>query len=146
MWFLVWLKGYSIPPQYKVRQQASMRVHKPTWKETLGLTVHVAFSILLMLSAAFTGTVLFSITTLWPSDTAAPIERAAASIYLRSAALPCQQTRAHQQTSNAISITCYMMERWIVPSYTTWRQLCRQLFGVYNEPPCFPLLYSYKCN
>ena len=64
------------------------KCYKLTWNDTLGLTALVAFSILLMLSAAFTGTVLFSTIILCPSLTAELIERAADSIYFKSAARP----------------------------------------------------------
>jgi len=68
----------------------NMESLKPTWKEAFGFTEELVLSILLMLSAAFTGTVLFSTTTLCPSVTAALIDLAADSTNLRSAALPCK--------------------------------------------------------
>jgi len=43
-----------------------------------------------MLSAAFTGTVLFSMIILWPSLTAELIDLAADSMYFKSAARPCK--------------------------------------------------------
>ena len=56
-----------------------------TWKVRLLLVL--ALKMRRMLSAARTGTVLFSTTILQPADTSA-ILRAQASMYFRSAALP----------------------------------------------------------
>lgn len=82
-----------------------------TWKETLGLTALVAFNILLMLSAAFTGTVLFSMMILCPSITAELIDLAADSMYLRSAARPCILHSWDNWESRLMHYTMYKRKR-----------------------------------